>query len=58
MGSQCGGKKVKKMDSQGIEPRTFRMQSEHYTPKPQAHVIVMVAESMADKLYPFIGATV
>lgn len=34
------------MDSQGIEPRTFRMQSEHYTPKPQAHVIVMVTESM------------
>lgn len=29
------------MDSQGIEPRTFRMQSGHYTPKPQAHVDVM-----------------
>lgn len=37
------------MDSQGIEPRTFRMQSEHYTPKPQAHVIVMVAETMIHK---------
>lgn len=51
-------KKVKKMDSQGIEPRTFRMQSEHYTPKPQAHVIVRATESMAHKLYALIGATV
>lgn len=35
------------MDSQGIEPRTFRMQSGHYTPKPQAHVVIMEAESVA-----------
>ena len=37
------------MDSRGIEPRTFRMQSEHYTPKPQAHVIVITAETMIHK---------
>lgn len=37
------------MDSQGIEPRTFRMQSGHYTPKPQAHVDVMDAETLTHK---------
>lgn len=46
------------MDSQGIEPRTFRMQSEHYTPKPQAHVIEKVQERMTYKQYTLIGATV